>query len=267
MKNTFFTTEEIKISKEFREKGYVIRNIADQKSLNWIQSKFIKLIKRNYKVDNKISDLKILNFFHKKIKKSQLNIIRLKIFNKINNDKNFRLHYYKTAKPFLEAIVGNELAMQKRINLSIQLPGDPSSLLVVHSDTWAGDSPFEVVVWIPLVSCFKTKSMYILPANKNDEFNKRIAKKKYTNNEKIYQSIKKHVNWLKVDYGQVLIFNQSLPHGNRVNKEKETRWSMNCRFKNIFTPYGDKKIGEFFEPITLKPASEIGLKYKFPKIK
>ena len=37
--------------------------------------------------------------------------------------------------------------------------------------------------------------------------------------------------------------------------------------KNIFSPYGDKKIGEFFEPITLRAASEIGLKYKLPKMK
>ena len=41
---------------------------------------------------------------------------------------------------------------------------------------------------------------------------------------------------------------------------------MNCRFKSLFSPYGDKKLGEFFEPITLKPASKIGLNYKHPLI-
>ena len=87
------------------------------------------------------------------------------------------------------------------------------------------------------------------------------------NSEKVFQLIKRKVKWIKINYGQVLIFNQSLPHGNRVNRETETRWSLNCRFKNIFSPYGDKKIGEFFEPITLRAASEIGLKYKLPKMK
>ena len=43
-------------------------------------------------------------------------------------------------------ILGNELAMQIRINLSIQLPKDDSSLLPIHSDVWSGDSPFESVV-------------------------------------------------------------------------------------------------------------------------
>jgi sporadic carbohydrate cluster 2OG-Fe(II) oxygenase len=64
----------------------------------------------------------------------------------------------------------------------------------------------------------------------------------------------------------VLVFNQALPHGNRINMENETRWSMNCRFKGIFTPYNDKKIGEFFEPITLRPASECGINYSLPVI-
>ena len=64
----------------------------------------------------------------------------------------------------------------------------------------------------------------------------------------------------------MLIFNQALPHGNIVNNEKETRWSMNCRFKSVFSPYGDKKLGEFFEPITLRVTSELAIKYNLPKI-
>ena len=73
--------------------------------------------------------------------------------------------------------------------------------------------------------------------------------------------------WIEIKAGEVLIFNQNLPHGNRVNVEAETRWSMNCRFKGVFTPYGDKKLGEFFEPITLKAATRIGMSYRFPSLK
>ena len=72
--------------------------------------------------------------------------------------------------------------MQKKINLSIQLPKDESSLLDVHSDIWSGDSPYEVVVWIPLVNCFNTKSMYILKANKYKKFEKKF---KFLSNKKV----------------------------------------------------------------------------------
>ena len=67
-------------------------------------------------------------------------------------------------------------------------------------------------------------------------------------------------------YGHVVIFDQALPHGNRVNEEPETRWTMNCRFKGVFSPYGEKKLGEFFEPITLRAASRTGMAYRFPKV-
>ena len=83
---------------------------------------------------------------------------------------------------------------------------------------------------------------------------------------KLIEVLKKELSWINIKYGQVLLFNQTLPHGNIINNTKETRFSLNCRFKSIFSPYGDKKIGEFFEPITLRPASKIGMNYKLPKI-
>jgi hypothetical protein len=39
---------------------------------------------------------------------------------------------------------------------------------------------------------------------------------------------------------------------------------MNCRFKNLFSPYGDKKIGEFFTPITTRAITELGMDYQYP---
>ena len=139
----------------------------------------------------------------------------------------------------LDVILGNELAMQLRINLSIQLPNDDGSLLPIHSDVWSGDSPFESVVWLPLVNCFKTKSMFILPPSKYAKI-KTLFLKKNLHRVKRFSKIKKHLTWIKINYGEVLIFNQCLPHGNTVNFEKETRWTLNCRFKSVFSPYSDK---------------------------
>ena len=62
-----------------------------------------------------------------------------------------------------------------------------------------------------------------------------------------------------------MLFNQNLPHGNIVNKSTETRISLNCRFKSLFTPYRQKELGSFFKPLIIRPASKIGLKYKFPE--
>ena len=91
------------------------------------------------------------NTLHHFVSIKDLNGIRMRLFNDINKDKKFRNNFFLIAKNTLFSIVGNELAMQNKINLSIQFPNDDSSLLPLHSDTWDGDSPFESVLWLPLV--------------------------------------------------------------------------------------------------------------------
>jgi sporadic carbohydrate cluster 2OG-Fe(II) oxygenase len=164
----------------------------------------------------------------------------------------------------LENIIGNELAMQNKINISIQLPNNEDSLLPIHSDTWSGDSPFESVLWLPLVNCYKTKSMFILNAQKIKKFNDAFSSKKINSISDIYKKFKKDLKFIKINYGHYLLFNQNLPHGNLINKTKETRVSLNCRFKGLFSPYHQKELGSFFSPLKLRAATKLGLDYKMP---
>jgi sporadic carbohydrate cluster 2OG-Fe(II) oxygenase len=263
---SFLSHDEISFSKEFEKKGFIISDIRNKKLINEIRQLFLNSIKKKIKINSKKTKDDSLNNFHKKIEPKDLNNFRLKIINDVNKIDTLRKNYYEISKEYLNILLGNELAMQLRINLSIQLPNDNSSILPLHSDVWSGDSPYETVVWVPLVDCYKTKSMFILPPEKFKKLQNNIIKtKKNISIESIYNYIKKDLIWINIKFGQVLIFNQCLPHGNTVNQEKETRWSLNCRFKSIFSPYKDKKIGEFFEPITLRKISEIGIKYKYPK--
>ena len=77
--------------------------------------------------------------------------------------------------------------------------------------------------------------MYILLLKYYDFFlNKNIMKKSKNTNE-IFNKVKNKINFIKIYYGNYIIFNQNLPHGNIVNVENETRWSINCRFKSFFS--------------------------------
>jgi len=262
----FITDKENKLTKEYLDKGYIIRSVVDNEALKWITNQHVRLIREILPNTPVANERDLLNNIHKYVPIKDLNDFRLKIIQKINSIQEFREMYFSIARDYLEVLVGNELAMQLRINLSIQFPGDDSSLLPLHSDIWSGDSPFEIVVWLPLVDCFGSKSMYILPPNKYEILIRQFKNSKNNDSEKIYQVIKDDVNWLDVRYGEVLLFDQSLPHGNRINNEIETRYSMNCRFKSVFSPYGDKKIGEFFEPITLRAVSKKGMSYQLPDL-
>ena len=188
----------------------------------------------------------------------------MSVYDGLNKQKKFLQNYFEIAKQQLEILCGNELAMQRKVNLSVQMPQDDSSLLPIHSDVWSGDSPYEINLWVPLVNCFKTKSMYILKKKHNQNFFKAMKRGKYKSSKQIFNLIKSKLEFINIKYGEFLIFDQTLPHGNIVNTEQETRWSMNCRFKSIFSPYGDKKIGEFFTPITTRATTLIGQNFKYP---
>ena len=211
--------------------------MESKKSIKTIKKIVEKYLKFKHPVKKKIN----LNNFHNFQDISALNNTRVKIINEINNNNKIRLEYFNLAREHLYTLVGNELMMQKKLNLSIQIPNDSSSLLPVHSDVWSGDSSFEINLWVPLVDCYRTKSMYILKQKNLNYFQKKMEERNIKSSSQIYNTIKNKVEWLNVKYGQFLIFNQTLPHGNIINKEKETRWSLNCRFKSIFSPYGDKK--------------------------
>ena len=82
--------------------------------------------------------------------------------------------------------------------------------------------------------------------------------------EDLYRAIEDDLVRPDLPFGKVLVFSQNLMHGNRINDTGETRWSMNCRFKGLFTPYADKRLGEFFEPLNIKAASRMGMEYRLP---
>tara|TARA_B100000579_G_scaffold355198_1_gene310446 strand:+ start:1175 stop:1969 length:795 start_codon:yes stop_codon:yes gene_type:complete len=261
----YLEKKEAIINREYYKNGYIIKNIANFDAFREINKIFYKILKQ--KLKSKLNYEKILDNTHKLVDKKNLNEFRLHVIKKMNQNKRFKRLFYNICKPYINSIVGNELVMQKNLNLSIQNPGDDSSLLDVHSDTWAGDSSYEVVVWLPLVDCFSTKSMYIMSKQDTKKYSKIIFKNKKKIKYNLFDLIKKKIKWLKVDRGKVLIFNQNLIHGNHINREKDTRWSLNCRFKSIFTPYAEKSVGEFFEPITLRPASKDGMQYEFSLLK
>jgi sporadic carbohydrate cluster 2OG-Fe(II) oxygenase len=120
-------------------------------------------------------------------------------------------------------------------------------------------------LWVPLVDCHDTKAMFLLPPAINAEATQRLATFRDRTVDALYAEIEKDLVYVPVPYGSFLLFNQNLIHGNRVNRERNTRWSFNCRFKGLFTPYADKRLGEFFEPISMKPQTRIGLAYKAPQ--
>ena len=122
----YLEKNEIELSKKFLKNGYVILKQKNLTNLKYIRSLIVKNSAKIIGIktpNDKISE-RFLNNIHKDVKIKELNNFRLKIIKCINEDKDFKKKYFDIAKDLLFALVGNELAMQSRVNLSIQLPGN-----------------------------------------------------------------------------------------------------------------------------------------------
>jgi len=258
---------EVQLTRAFLSEGHVVLPVEDRQGLKKLRDS-IAAAAADYlgEATPEGDDVDVfLNGIHEKIDVPRLNDFRLKVIGAVSAMPWARRTYFNLARRALETIVGNELAMQRRLNLSIQLPGDDSSLLHVHADVWDGDSPFEVVAWLPLVDCHDTKSMYLLPPGIARSLERDFSRFQGKSADTLHTVIKDDIAWLTVPYGSILLFSQNLMHGNEVNREAETRWSMNCRFKSLFSPYAGKRLGEFFEPISVRAATRLGMNYRFPE--
>lgn len=261
----FLDDAERPLIEEFLKNGIVKISVEDRAALNKIRSSIVSVAASWLQQPMPKEEQKFLDNIHRHISVEKLNDFRLAIINTMNAEPWLRRAYYAIGKRALETLVGNELVMQRRVNLSIQLPDDDSSLLALHSDVWSGDSPYEVVLWVPYVDCFATKSMYFCKADVDAKVQPNLREFRGKTSEDLYHAVAKDSPFCDVNYGEALIFTQNIMHGNRVNVESETRWSSNCRFKSALSPYADKKLGEFFDPITLRPTTRFGIRYALPK--
>ncbi len=260
----FALEDDTALSEHFLSDGYVIVPVENRGGLDAIRLLIAEAACEFLQREPDTDMDALLNGIHNHVDLDKLNALRLAVIGKIRATAWFRPTYYSLARSALATLVGNELAMQRGLGFSVQLPNDSSSLLAIHADVWDGDSPFEVVVWLPLVDCFETKSMYIIPPEWDRPFQESMGKYQNGDAEDLFHAVEDKARFLEVPYGSVLLFSQTLMHGNRVNLTGQTRWSLNCRFKNLMAPFSDKKLGEFFEPITIRAATRMAMDYSLP---
>lgn len=258
----FRDSQELQMSSDYEEKGYIIEN-ADYEHLELLKEGIENAFLEFNNAQNH-SFAKLENAHHV-VSHEESNDLRLFIMQRMNQSTSFHKHYYYAAKNIIHNLCGNELAMQKRPGLSVNLPQNSDDILPIHADTWNGVSPFELNIWIPLVNCSNSMCLYILNRKKYTERLQDSKKLLQLTSDELFDELQDDLTWIPINYGEVLAFDQSLPHGFSLNHEMHSHWSLNCRFKGLHTPYWDKKLGEYFMPITVKNCTRMGMNYIPPE--
>ena len=227
------------ILKDFYNNGFTSYKINKKKII------FIKNLKDkiNKKYKNFFAQDKFENF-HKHNSFEDINNTRMSMINYINTKKKLKMDIYLALKPFFDSMIGPDVVVQKNVNLSIQMPFDDERPLL-HKDTPLS-SMHELVIWIPLVNCKDNMCMTMIPKNKHDLIDSLFKE----NDETLFKKYAKKYGVRKnIKVGTVLIFNANNFHYVPLNTTKLTRWSLNIRFKNLFTPYGQRNLLDYYEII------------------
>jgi sporadic carbohydrate cluster 2OG-Fe(II) oxygenase len=251
---------------EFLRTAYVIRDVEDRAALDALRHEVALAAARFIGQPAPEDDGAFLNGIHEQVPVEKVNDLRLGMYREFNGHKWFRPTYFALVQKLIESLVGNELAMQNRINFSIQMPRDRTSVLDLHADVFAGETPYQVVQWLPLVDVQRTKAMFILERPKSEKAVARMKEFSAGGMGALFDAVKADLKWLEIPYGKVLVFSPNALHGNVMNEEPGTRWSLNCRYTGLFTPYGigERSLGPYYTPITPRPATRLGMAYREP---
>ncbi len=222
--------------------------------LNFENLKLLKSIKLDIEKislsKKNLSKIKSLENIHQ-LEFENFNSYRLDVIKKMNNIKNIQKRFFYIFKKQLIDLFGKDISVQKNINLVIQRPNDPLRANF-HKDA-PPNSLHEIVVWLPLVDCYNTMCMYLFNKNKLDLIDKSVQNHNFNQDS----FAKKHGTIFDIKFGEFIIFWTGAFHYIPINKEKDTRWSLNIRYKNTFSPYGKKSYLDYFEPINYSTTTNL----------
>ena len=216
--------------------------------LNKFKKEVVKIL--NLEINQKIK----LENMHKYMPKDvNFNDLKLNITNKINATSKNNQIIFNILKNNLLDLLGPDISGQKNINLVIQKPFD-KSYVPLHKDA-PPNSFHEIVIWLPLVNCNKTMAFKFL----NIKHSKKITTmfKNNISEKKILDYADKNSVSLDAKYGEFIMFWTGIYHYAAMNIENNTRWSINLRYKNLFSPYGMKGFMDFFEPKNYSKLSKL----------
>ena len=260
--DSFLSPEDARLGKQFLADGYVIRPSESHEGLEHLHSTIVGNANEWLKKNGLTAPIADLKDSHQSIPSEKVNDIRLSLFAGLNSLQQSRRQYFSLASDLLQRLVGNEPAMQNKLNLSIQQPGDQTSVLELHSDVWAGDSPFQVVLWVPLTDSSGTNAMFLLPPEKSKEAYAQARAGELRSMAEIHVAYQDQFQAIEVKFGDVLVFDSNCLHGNQLNTTTVSRWSLNCRIASLMAPATtpERRLGSYYTPIMVRPATRMGLR-------
>jgi sporadic carbohydrate cluster 2OG-Fe(II) oxygenase len=210
-------------------KGYTICKIENFKLFKHLRKLFVKSFKKSY---NNFSNIDFLRKKIAKMSKAEINkaMIDLFIFNKDLSEMMI-LCFPK----LIEFLCGKKLFIQRRAHTTINSPGINQAKQVAHYEMISGVSPFSYIIWAPLHDIDDEGGAYHIDLNTSLRIMKKEEKKGLVSGPDVLNFMG-HKTPPKLKFGEAIIFNPFVIHGNIPFHSDKARIACNVRFQSSKKP-------------------------------
>ena len=209
-------------------RGYSVIEIEDKSLLNDLKDSFIK----NINISNNLKN--DMNFVRKKVakmSKAEVNqcMIDLSKFNNLSET------IINSCPKLVESLCGKELFIQRRATIVMNVPGEGQAKQWPHYELMSGISPFSFIIWTPLHDLEENSGVYYIDQKRSLEIMKKEQETGTVNGPMVLDMMSDQKPE-KLNFGQAIVFNPFVLHGNITFSSEFARIACTARFQSSDKP-------------------------------
>ena len=218
--------------------GYVILPIENMNIFNKLRETFLDKMENSNDSKKNIDQLrkKMAKMSNSEVNKSMVNLLSF---------ANASEMMIKSCKGLVETLCGKDLFIQRRANTIFNLPGKDQRRQWPHYEMMSGISPFTYVIWAPFHNLENNGGVYYIHQKQSLEIMKKEHLAGLVNGPTIL-NIMKDQEPVKLNFGEVVVFNPFILHGNITFDSEFARIACSVRFQSSKKPLLQKN-SDFFK--------------------
>lgn len=208
-------------------KGFAVFSIENMKVFNMLRKSFID--KMNLPKGSRNID--IVRKKMAKMSKAEINrsMIRLLKFTNLSE------MIINSCPKLIKKLCGRELFIQRRAHTIINVPGKGQAKQWTHYELMSGISPFTYVIWAPLHNLEDQGGVYYIEQDRSLKVMKKEQREGLVNGPTVLNMMENQKP-TRLKFGQAIIFNPFILHGNIAFESKFARIACNVRFQSCKKP-------------------------------
>jgi sporadic carbohydrate cluster 2OG-Fe(II) oxygenase len=211
--------------------GYAILPIDDMQSFGKLRDLFLQKINS----DSNQQDIELVRKKLARLSKLEINKVMV---NLLGFEEASEL-MAKSCRSVIHELCGDDIFLQRRANIIFNLPGENQRRQWPHYELMSGISPYTFAIWAPLHDVIDDGGVYYLEEAKSIDIMKIEESQGLVNGPTMFNMVHDE-KAAKLKYGELIVFNPFVLHGNSDFESKLARIACSIRFQSIQDPLMQK---------------------------